>query len=210
MKYRGDSLTRIPQREDDPMDVKSIEASIEVSGVSLGAIIEGFKAFRSVAMKIMTAHGLSHNGAVDTTRWYPLANWLRCLPAIAKEVGPNVLFDIGESVPRNAKFPDSIVDIDSAMRSNDIAYHMNHRKNGIMMFNPASGVMLDGIGHYGYERKGDEKKIIVRCDNPYPCKLDHGILTAMARRFQMRAAVAHESKECRSKGDDACTYVVTW
>lgn len=87
------------------MDVKSIESNIEVSGVSLGAIVEGFKAFRSVALRYMTAHGLTKKGAIDTAAWYPLAAWLKALPAIANEVGSNVLFDIGESVPGTRSSP---------------------------------------------------------------------------------------------------------
>lgn len=97
------------------------------------------------------------------------------------------------------------------MQSNDVAYHMNHRRNGQLMFNPATGVMLEGIGHYGYKREPGERKIISVCDNPYPCKLDHGILTTVARRFQLRALVTHDdTKPCRAKGGNDCTYVVTW
>jgi hypothetical protein len=194
------------------MDVKSIESSIEVSGHSLGAIVEGFKAFRSVALKVMAQHGLTGKKAgIDTAAWYPLGGFLKAYNAIALEVGTNVLFDIGESIPRNAKFPDSINDIDSAMRANDVAYHMNHRKSGVAMFNPATGVMLEGIGHYGYRRDGGERKIVVVCDNPYPCRFDHGILNAMAKRFELRSSVSHDdSKTCRAKGGLACTYVVSW
>jgi hypothetical protein len=195
------------------MDVRSIGPDIEVSGVSLGAMTDGFKAFRSLAVKYLMQHGLmaSKNDPVDVTKWFPLTAWINAARAIEQEVGSNVMFDVGDSVPRNAKFPDSIKDIESALRSIDVAYHMAHRKSGVVMFNPATGVMLEGIGHYVVTRAAGEKKISIVCDDPYPCRLDEGIITAMAKRFQRIASVVHETKKpCRYKGGDACTFTVIW
>jgi hypothetical protein len=195
------------------MDINAIDKSIEVHGSSLGAILEGFKAFRSVALKYMSANGLtsSKTGTVDTEKWYSLKDWLKAYYAIEKEVGSNVLFDIGESIPKNAKFPPHIIDIDSVMKSAQVAYCMNHRRAGQVMFNPATGTLLEGIGHYGYNRSGQEKKISMICDNPYPCRFDHGIITAMAKKFEPRASVVHEDKKpCRARGGGECTYTVTW
>jgi hypothetical protein len=93
----------------------------------------------------------------------------------------------------------------------DVAYHINHRKNGVPLFDMNRGTMSEGIGHYGYERIAGKNKIVSLCKNPYPCAFDHGILTAMARKFAPAAKVTHDdSKECRSKGADSCTYVITW
>jgi hypothetical protein len=68
------------------------------------------------------------------------------------DVGPRALFQYGQHLPKYAPFPPTITDIQSAMGSMDAAYHMNHRKNGKVMFDPATGEMLEGIGHYGYRR----------------------------------------------------------
>ena len=55
---------------------------------------------------------------------------------------------------------------------------------------------------------GAQKLVRSRCHNPYPCSFDEGILTAMARRFDLRASVRHESGSCRRNGDDACVYTI--
>jgi hypothetical protein len=88
---------------------------------------------------------------------------------------------------------------------------MNHRKNGIALFDPATGKMLEGIGHYGYSRVHGERRILSVCDTPYPCALDRGILTGVAIRFNSRAIVAHYPElPCRKQADPNCTYLITW
>jgi hypothetical protein len=55
------------------MGYKGIESDIEVSGPCLGAIVDGFKAFRLVAMKVLRQHGLmaEKQTDVDVEAWYP-------------------------------------------------------------------------------------------------------------------------------------------
>ena len=70
--------------------------------------------------------------------------------------------------------------------------------------------MIEGIGHYGYNKLPDTNMIISVCNNPYPCSFDRGIITEMARKFQPYATVSHDdSKPCRNKGADSCTYVIS-
>jgi hypothetical protein len=191
-------------------------ADIEVSGNALASMVEGFGVFRSLALKHLNEHGLSlhvtgKEPSVDITQWYPMRSCLEAFKEIVARVGPNVMFDIGLSVPKNAKFPPSIGDVDAAIRSLDVAYHMNHRKGGKPMFNLATGEKIEGIGHYGYRRVPDEAAIISECDNPYPCALDLGILTAIARKFAPRSLVEHvQAGPCRSQGGDRCSYLISW
>ena len=70
--------------------------------------------------------------------------------------------------------------------------------------------MAEGIGHYGYKEVPGENRILSECRTPYPCPMDEGIVFAMARRFEPTAAVVHAADACRSNGDSACTYAVTW
>lgn len=56
---------------------------------------------------------------------------------------------------------------------------------------------------------------MMTCDNPYPCDFDHGIISAMARRFQPKdSLVVHvehmDSEPCRKQGADSCSYLVEW
>ena len=197
------------------MQYKVFEPGVEVSGASLGAIVEGFKKYPTVAMKYLTKYGLVKASAgkqeVDRSGWYPLEDWLAAYEGIANEIGVNSLYGIGKSIPENATFPPQVNDIHSAIASIDVAYHMNHRKNGVVMFNPENGQMLEGIGHYKYQPVENENRIVCVCENPYPCDFDRGLVTAMAARFQPLSRTAHDNEApCRKNGADSCTYVVWW
>jgi hypothetical protein len=198
------------------MQFKVFEPGIQVSGTSLGAIVDGFRKYPTVAVKYLARHGLVKSVAgkasdIDRDGWYPLENWLAAYEGIANEIGLNSLFGIGKSIPENAIFPPHVKDIHSGIASIDVAYHMNHRKNGTVMFNPENGQMLEGIGHYGYESVTGDNRIVSVCHNPYPCDFDRGIITAMATRFEPLARTVHDNDApCRKKGADSCTYVVMW
>ena len=114
-------------------------------------------------------------------------------------------------IPENAMFPSGVKDIASAIKLIDVAYHLNHRKNGKVLFDINTGKMEEGIGHYGYEKIENRNMIISECMNPYPCAFDFGIIMAMARKFEIKANIAHDdSKPCRKNGADSCTYIITW
>ena len=88
-------------------------------------------------------------------------------------------------------------------------YHRNLRKNGKIMFDPNSGIMLEGISHYSYSKNGNEYTIV--SDSPYPCALVKGLLTAVAQKFKPKAIVIHDdSTSCRKRGDNSCTYKIRW
>ncbi len=197
------------------MPTRSQGQNIEVFGQSVRSVTDGFRHFKTLAKKFLLREGIGReeNGelVIDNERWYPQEPYLRAFHAIGREVGDAVLFDIGLAIPRNAKFPPWIVDVESALRSIDTAYHMNHRKNGEDMFNPQTGKMLEGIGHYGYEKIEKRDMIVSVCDNPYPCYFDRGVITSMARRFDPTAVVMHnDALPCRKNGAENCSYIVTW
>lgn len=198
------------------MHYEQCEPGIEVNGESLGATIDAFKQYPTVVAKYMAKYGLVKvvNGKtepIDRSAWYPLDKWLAAYQAIARDVGLNSLYTIGKKIPENAAFPPHLTDIKSALTSLDIAYHLNHRKNGVLMFDPKTGVMLEGIGHVRVEFKDEDKRAIVVCEQPYPCEFDRGLITALANRFEPMAKTVHDnSAPCRKKGDSSCTYIVSW
>ncbi len=198
------------------MQFKPMEAGIEVNGQTVYAVVDGF-ASKALPSKILVAEGvgtLGRDGVVEIDKdgWYSQEAWLRAFGKISESVGSNVLFNIGLKIPSNAIFPPWVVDVDSAIKSIDVAYHLNHRRQGKVMFDPANGTMLEGIGHYGYERPAPGvNRIVSKCANPYPCDFDRGILTTMAQKFAPRAMVLHQDDaRCRLKGGESCTYVVKW
>jgi len=198
------------------MQFRAFEPGIEVNGQTVNAIVDGFRFLKELPSRILLEEGIGKPGPrgivnIEPDAWYSQEGWLRAFERIAREMGRPNLFAIGLKIPENAKFPPTITDIDKAVASIDVAYHMNHRKHGTVMFDPSRGIMLEGIGHYGYEPRAGKPLIVSRCQNPYPCDFDRGILTAMARRFEKAARVTHVDEEpCRERGDESCTYHVTW
>jgi len=194
------------------MDQQSYEG-IEVTGEALGAMIDAFRQYPSIVMKYLTKHGLidSKQGQIDRTAYYPLATWLAVFQAIAKDVGINSLYTIGKRIPENTPLPPHIKDIRTALTGIDVAYHASHRKHGKPMWDPVTGEMLEGIGHYKCELPAGEQKTIVVADSPYPCELDRGIVSGFATRFEPFAKIAHDNTApCRKKGAGSCTYIVSW
>lgn len=143
--------------------------------------------------------------------WYLLSDKITILQTVLERIGPSSLRKVGEKIPENAIFPPEINDIHKAISAINIAYHMNHRKAGKIMFDAETGKITDGIGYYGYEAVEGENKIISVCENPNISEYDEGILKAMAKRFEPMARVTLDtSKPTRRTGGDSCTFIITW
>jgi hypothetical protein len=96
------------------------------------------------------------------------------------------------------------------MASFDAGYHMNHRRNGVIMFDPVTRSMLEGIGHYRCVSIADGR-IVMDVDVPYQCDYDRGIMQAWAARFERTAVMSHiEPSACRKTGAPRCRYELTW
>jgi hypothetical protein len=198
------------------MRARALEPGIEVFGGFVESFIDAFKLFPSVALKRLASNGIGvTNGkgevVVDRQTWYPLEKWLAAHDDIANMVGPRAMFQVGQQVPKNAALPPTVNDIHSSIIAVDIGYHMNHRKNGKIMFDPATGQKTKGLGSYGYRPISGERRIVSVCENPYPCDFDRGILTAFANRFERLARVQHDDRApCRKNGGESCTYTISW
>jgi hypothetical protein len=191
------------------------EPDIEVNAPTVAAIIAGLGYFTNISRRYLSQVGIGSvvdkKLVLDMDGWYSQEAWLKAFENIAAQIGDRVLFNIGMSIPENAYFPPWVTDIWSAVRAIDVAYHLNHRKNGQPLFNVESGVMSEGIGHYGFEPVCGKNEILCINNNPYPCAFDRGIITAMAQKFETGVTVLHDdSEECRKHGADSCTYHVYW
>jgi serine/threonine-protein kinase len=186
-------------------------AGIDVCGALIRAVLGGFGTFRSVGLKYAGHFGVvDEAGRIGADEWSSQAAWLAAHERIISEIGGGMLFNIGQNIPAHARDWPAAADIEAAMKALDVAYHLNHRRDGKVMFDPATGAMTEGIGHYAAAREVGAKRITLTADNPYPCELDHGIITAIARRYEPNARVEHTPLGCRTLGAAACTYVVTW
>ena len=182
---------------------------IEVSGATILAFTSEMEVFRRRAIIILEKHGIKN---VQPDNWYPAQNYLDAFKEIFEKLGDTIIRYIGKQIPESAKWPPEIKTIEDALASIDVAYHLNHRKNGKVMFDPETGEMIEGIGHYKFEKIDDNSAKII-CDNPYPCDFDMGIIEATASKFKPKGKlikVIHEEGSCRKKGDASCTYLVRW
>jgi hypothetical protein len=167
--------------------------------------------FKETALRILADNGIDQP---RPGQWYSQQAWLDSFQTISNRIGPATLFVIGQKIPENAQFPPSLDTIEKALPAIDVAYHMNHRLRGETLFNPGTGQMKEGIGHYTFTKTGPSRGEMV-CDNPYPCEFDKGIIDAMVRRFKpsgsIVAEVIHDDRApCRKKGADSCTYAISW
>lgn len=111
---------------------RPFEPGIEVNGQTVNAVIDGLALLRSIPASVLAEHGIgsiNHLGQfiLDRNTWYSHQAWLRAFETLFSKVGEGALFQIGLHIPNNAQFPPWMDDIHSAIRSIDIAYHLNHR-----------------------------------------------------------------------------------
>ena len=185
-------------------------ANAEVNGETVNSIISGMGAFKARAIEILSKNGIDGPKA---GLWYSQQSWLDAFKDIATLLGPNTLYSIGLTIPENAKFPPEIDSIEKALGAIDVAFHMNHRINGKVLFDPQTGTIQEGIGHYTFERIGEKEGKMI-CPNSYPCDFDRGIINGTARKFKavgdIVQVIHNDAAPCRKKGADSCEYIINW
>ncbi|HAS40353.1 MAG TPA: hypothetical protein DCS93_07730 [Microscillaceae bacterium] len=175
------------------------EDGVEVNGQTVLAFVNALPMFRDDMLEILRHHGIENP---QEGEWYAQVLWLNAFREIGEKYGANTLFAIGKAIPENADFPPDIDDLEKALASINIAYHMNHRQGE--------------IGYYKLVKFNQEDKLaIMECRNPYPSNFDRGIITTMARKFKspqilMISVEVDTSKPSRLDGADVCTYRITW
>lgn len=190
-------------------------ARIEVHGAVVKAYFDAFKIVPRIPQEIFAKHGVGRLGPggsfeIDFSAPFPFAAILAGAGELAQVVGPKKAFEVGLEVIKHAVIPPGATDIVSAMKLLDVGYHLNHLRGGAPMFDPKTGRMQEGIGHYRCAAVAD-KRITMEVDAPYPCDIDRGIMQAWAGRFQRGAVVTHvEPAVCRKTGAPRCRYEVTW
>ncbi|WP_394838419.1 serine/threonine protein kinase [Pendulispora rubella] len=194
--------------------LKYVQPDVEVS-----AFLPKFLDTMNFAMRrILTEHGLGYYVETgwfipDARPWWPMEAYVLALNEIAETLSPIKALDTGKRAAKYVQLPPDpmMQNIHAMFGAMDIAYHLNHRRNGAPMFDIESGRMEDGIGHYHYRgHLGTEQSVVMVCEEPYPCAMDHGMILGFARRFEPYAVVEHAPGGCRRDGAESCTYHVTW
>jgi len=188
-------------------------ADYGVSNSVLKAYLTAFKAVPDAPRSIFTRHGLGAmgtNGEFEIVDAAPLDKVILATNELVALVGPRKAFEIGMNIVDHAVHPPGATDIISAMQIFDAGYHLNHLKDGVPMFDPATGTMVEGIGHYKctYTSK---HRLVMEVDVAYDCDLDRGIIQGWARQFERSALVTHiEPLVCRKNRSPRCRYEVSW
>ena len=155
---------RTEERIFRPFEASS--SAVEVDGRTVHSVISGMM-LHSVGRELLRREGLD---PLKPERWYPMQSWLNVFRTISERLGADTLYSVGYRIPQSAEFPSLIMkDVATALQSIDIAYHHAHR-NG-------------DIGCYEYSQVG-EGIYQIRCNNPYPCDFDLGIIDSLVDRFR--------------------------
>jgi hypothetical protein len=182
---------KIEKRVFRPFEASS--PAVQVDGRTVLSVISGMM-IRSVGLELLRREGLSE---LTPDGWFSQQAWLNVFRAISERLGPDTLYSIGYRIPYSAEFPSEMMkDVATALESIDIAYHHAHR-NG-------------EIGCYEYSQIVDGTYQI-RCNNPYPCDFDQGIISSLVERFRGSQvySVTHVPGACRKLGGAECRYQVT-
>jgi hypothetical protein len=198
----------------NPEDYKNIQ----ILGAVVQVVLDGFGSFTLLASKILLESGLGKMDAegvgmaqLEPTKWYPLSSFLSAFQRIGAEFGDFTLKQSGQTVHKNATVPpEYLTAMVKTFQVLDMGYHLNHAIDGKPMFNPQTGEMTEGIGHFKYREVPGKKQIIVEVDTPYPCAFDEGICLGISQRYDQSSKVTHDPKICRKKGSPICIYNITW
>ena len=171
--------------------------SDRVAGASILAALGTLGMWRGRGVKILEEHGI-----VDPRpdQWYSWQAYLDALRHIYEKIGPATVGEIGKKLVAGNEFPPHIDSIDAALRTLDHDYRQRH--------------VGSNVGFFRYEPKG-EREVVMTIENPYPCELDRGVVTALVQRFKPAssplARVEHpDAARCRKQGARACVLRVTW
>jgi hypothetical protein len=189
---------------------EAFNKNVEVNKQTVLSVVNSMEKGKDGRLAILLKHGINP----DEKEWFNQQKWLNAFKDIADNLGDMNLFLIGKAIINNANFP-PIKDLEDGLRSIDIAYHMNHRLNGKLMFDPETGKVTGGIGYYKLKKfDANSKEAVMVCDNPYPSKFDEGIIAQVVNKFKpsgARAAVdLDRTEESRTNGANSCTYLITW
>lgn len=195
------------------MEHEDIGQGVEVIGKLVYSSVAGFPMVRCLPAKILVKKGIGKSVnkkfQIGNNDWYSRQVWLDALKEMSSRFGDDALMKIGMTIPEIVPLPEWVTDLDSAVKYGEKIHHTYYRKNGNIMYDVNSDVLLEGISHYSYSRNGNEYTIM--SESSFPCTLVKGLLTAIAKKFEQNSIVIHDdSTSCCKRGDKLCTYKIRW
>ena len=170
---------------------------VEVSGAFIASFLESLGPYQRRAEVIVLEYCESRDDRIISGCFYPLGGFLDALRRFEEQFGSEFITGFGALMAEKMVLPFFIRGPEEALAGLDIIFRLHH-KNG----QPDLG------GYRWYAQPGGGRMI---CDNPYPCDFDRGMLAGLLNRFGSPARLRHDQPHvCRSRGGDACIYVVEW
>lgn len=188
----------------------ALNKDVEVNKRTLLSIVNSMDQGRENRINILEKNGIN----LDSKEWFNQQDWLNAFKDISNTLGEMNLYLIGKAIIKSAEFP-PIKDLEEGLKSINIAYHMNHRLSGKVMFDKITGKTIDGIGSYKLvEYSAENRTAVMVCNNPYPSKFDEGIIIQVVRTYKPKGSIEKIqldlTKESRKNGAKSCTYIITW
>lgn len=190
---------------------KALRPDVWVAGDTVQAFVNSMPTGMDTRKSILMNHGID----ADPNKWYLQQSWLDAYKEVAESLGDMNLFLMGKAVISNAIFP-PINNLEEGLKLLDVAYHMNHKLQGKVMFDTQSGEMQEGIGNYKLTSYDSAERLATMvCNNPYPSKFDEGIITQLVRTFRpndsYRQSVSlNYEKPTRRDGGESCEFLIQW
>lgn len=176
------------------VEFEPFDTGVEIKGQAVLSVIAGVPdVFEDRAREILADNGIEE---IDADSWHSQEAYLDAYRQITEQVGETTLQQVARSTPDNAEWPPDVETPMDALESIDDAYHLNHRGGE--------------IGSYDVTSTG-ETSAEVRCETPYPCIYDQGLVEGTVGAFNDGFANINEvGDDCREDGADACVYEVEW
>lgn len=197
-----------------PLPPRGHLGGVEVRGEVLAGTVDAMGSYRARAHVIMGKLGVM---SVQAGHWYPLEVLLTTFEKIEDAAGARTMRRIGATVASTAVWPEGIDSLDKALSSIDVAYHMNHRRDGRELFDASTGKIVEGgLGHdVFYPAKAGERTAVYVCGSFYPDQFDLGMAEVLANKFKPAGAdkVTVEidaSAPTRKNGGANTTYLIRW
>lgn len=178
------------------MQMEPFDLNAQFLGRALFPAIWGLPKYaQNNMLKILAEHNITDP---NPENWYNIKIVIAFYKQLAKDYGPNTIFDLGKAIPDNAVFPPGVDSIESGLNLIDMAYNMNHKDGYVGFYKMVSHDL-------------ENKKIVMQCYNPYPCDFDRGLFTSMARKFKDGVRViVDQSKPTKKKGGDESWYIISY
>lgn len=162
-----------------------------VNGYTILALTGGLYLLKKLATNVLKHHDIKE---ITYNDWYPMRPWITALNELSDYLGPDIIYQFGQSVPYKALWPQDVDGVHNALRSINKAYHLNHRGKD--------------VGNYEYtELEPNAGKIT--CESPYPIYFHKGLIQSTIQKYRSNSSGPVNIVISETDADDT-TLIVEW